>query len=428
MGIWSAGITGNDTAMDLRSEYTCAFSYYETDEALRKIDEYVRNQMCNESDPEEWCNYVYSLADFMWKKGILTEEVKSGALSLIDTGFGLDAWADAGEKALEKRKKALERFREQLLSPMPGKKKIKPNIYTEDIFENGDVVAIRLMTKNKPFASMAALTSDLSDRDFQEMDGKYILIQKIGCQVSWQSAIVPEIKDHWAVFLLFDGVYDHVPENVNVDTLRKAEIIRNNRIYSAFCCESSMFCFRKRSFQVVGHKEAYAGFDSAADSVNLFLKVSNDYWDPDSLFLGAMGRTVDIRKYDGSQEALLELAYQANGYGAYDYSLSKEENVRNRAEEEKDIRKNIEQALFRGADFYSIRYGKECGFASILDNRIDNVYINGQFQHLGLGTELVRRLSKKSGKTCFLRIPQRRNRQILTHICEKTGVHPYDKW
>lgn len=25
MGTWSAGITGNDTAMDLRSEYTCAF-------------------------------------------------------------------------------------------------------------------------------------------------------------------------------------------------------------------------------------------------------------------------------------------------------------------------------------------------------------------------------------------------------------------
>lgn len=59
MGTWSASITGNDTAMDLRSEYTCAFYYYGTDEAVKKIDEYVRNNICDESDPEEWCDYVY---------------------------------------------------------------------------------------------------------------------------------------------------------------------------------------------------------------------------------------------------------------------------------------------------------------------------------------------------------------------------------
>jgi hypothetical protein len=63
-----------------------------------KIDEYVRREMFDESDQEEWCNYYYSLADFMWKKGILTDDVREKAIEMIDTEFGLELWAEAGAK------------------------------------------------------------------------------------------------------------------------------------------------------------------------------------------------------------------------------------------------------------------------------------------------------------------------------------------
>ncbi len=76
MGAWSESITGNDTAEDLLYEYPAAFLKYEPEEAVSKIDQYVRENEFDESEPEEWCNYVYSLADYMWKKGILTDEVK----------------------------------------------------------------------------------------------------------------------------------------------------------------------------------------------------------------------------------------------------------------------------------------------------------------------------------------------------------------
>ncbi len=75
MGAWS--VTGNDTAQDLRYEYKVAFYYYDVPEALNKIDKFVREKIADEGDAEEWCSYVYSLADFMWKKGILTEEIKT---------------------------------------------------------------------------------------------------------------------------------------------------------------------------------------------------------------------------------------------------------------------------------------------------------------------------------------------------------------
>lgn len=34
MGAWSASVTGNDTAADLKDEYTCAFFRYPPEEAL----------------------------------------------------------------------------------------------------------------------------------------------------------------------------------------------------------------------------------------------------------------------------------------------------------------------------------------------------------------------------------------------------------
>ena len=52
MGAWSTSVTGNDTAADLKDEYTCAFYRYPQEEALQKIEAYVRG-MFDESDPGE---------------------------------------------------------------------------------------------------------------------------------------------------------------------------------------------------------------------------------------------------------------------------------------------------------------------------------------------------------------------------------------
>ena len=61
MGTWNVSITGNDTAQDLRSEYSAVFFKYDPEEGSRRIDEYVRAEMFDESDEEEWSAYVYSL-------------------------------------------------------------------------------------------------------------------------------------------------------------------------------------------------------------------------------------------------------------------------------------------------------------------------------------------------------------------------------
>ncbi len=289
MGVWGVSITGSDTAQDLQYEYPAAFFKYEPEEATALIDAYIRENMFDESDEEEWCNYVYSLANYMWKKGILTEEIKARAIQMIDSGFGLEVWEEAGKKTLEKRKQVLAEFKEKLLSPMPPRKKIKLDMHLERIFKNGDIVAIQLLTAGKPYTKNDV--RKMSDEEFHSYDGKYVLLQLVDCYPSWSSAIVPEVKDYWAYFKLFDGVYDDVPTDVNVKNLKPAKIQGGRNIQPCFTCECSMFYFKKRNYQVLGNSlEGLKPRDECDRDCHIFFSVNKPWGNPDSDLLAAMGK------------------------------------------------------------------------------------------------------------------------------------------
>lgn len=259
MGSWNVTINGNDTALDLKKDYQAAFLYNDVDTALQKIDNYILSKF-DETDEEEWCNYYYSLADFMWKHGILTDKVRDCAVSMIDSGFGLDIWAEAGNKTLEKRKKVLAEFRNKLLSPQPPKKKIKINLYLSTIFETGDIVAIQLKTSDKLYMDY----SHFSEKFFRECDGKYVVMRKVKDHVSYASKIEPSVKDHWAIFQLYSKVFDNIPtaeELKHIPWANTAETerslfskkyIRTNPFNGLFVCESTMFYFKKRKYAVIG--------------------------------------------------------------------------------------------------------------------------------------------------------------------------------
>ena len=306
MGAWSESITWND-AEDLLYEYPAAFLKYEPEEAVSKIDQYVRENEFDESEPEEWCNYVYSLADYMWKKGILTDKVKERAIQMIDSGFGLDIWAESGDKMLKARKRVLSKFREKLTSPMPPKKKIKLDINQNRIFENGDVIAIQLQTAGKNYTQNDI--KQMSEEEFHAFDGKYILMQLIDCRTSWSSAIVPEIKDYWAYFRLFDGIYDTVPEVINYGELKPAKIL-DNRIVSCFTCESKMIYFKRRNCKLIGNTPILDP-DEKTDAL-IFFGINRN---PDPILVAAMGNEIFCGEYNGTDEQLREICKRANRYG-----------------------------------------------------------------------------------------------------------------
>ena len=246
MGAWNASINGNDTAQDLKSEYQAAFFYNDVETALAKIDAYVRS-MFDESDEEEWSCYYYSLAEFMWKHGILTEDVRARAIDMIDSGFGLEIWELEGTSTLNKRKKVLAEFRGKLLSPQPPKKKIRFNLHMKPIFQTGDLVALQLKTLDKHYPAHSKLGEDI----FKGYDGKYIVLRKVGDEISQYSSIEPQLKDYWAKFQLYNAIFDDCP---SAEQLRNVPFVPT-RDNSTFTSESSLFHLKKRNCRVIGNNQ-----------------------------------------------------------------------------------------------------------------------------------------------------------------------------
>lgn len=298
MGTWDNSVTGNDTAQDLKSEYQAAFFYNDVETALRKIDDYMGGAETAESDPQEWCDYYYSLADFMWSKGILTNTVKDEALRLIDSGFGLELWEDAGQKALEGRKRALQKFRKKITSPQPPKKKISIRMYTKPVFETGDVLTFQLQTADKTYTGRR---QNVSERDFKEADGKYIAIRKIGNHVSCVSVIEPAVRDIWPIFQLYNKVFDKPPHLQDVIHLSSAEFpsgYSRGNPDGLFLCEGSLFYFRKRKHDILGNdqkdiEELCNKYDvdkryTSNQIVSIFFGVNTPYNNADEDFVNAI--------------------------------------------------------------------------------------------------------------------------------------------
>ena len=284
MGAWSVSITGNDTAQDLSYEYQAAFFYYDVETALSKIDAYVRDEGINEFDEEEWCNYYYSLAMFMWKKGILTDSVRAKAIEMIDSGFGLELWADSENKVLEKRKKALANFKEKLLSPQCEKKKIHINLHLSPIFDIGDVVAFQLKTADKTYISH---DSRFNKDFFNDADDKYVVVRKLEDHISYRSSIVPEVADHWVVFQLYSKIFDTLPDISEMTTIGWAN---TGDAQGTFICESSLFYFKKRNYQIIGNNQNK--MDTAIKEYHgnkhIFFGINKPHYNADTLLINAI--------------------------------------------------------------------------------------------------------------------------------------------
>ncbi len=284
MGAWNVSITGNDTAQDLKSEYQAAFYYYDVETALQKIDAYVRKEFCDESDEEEWCNYYYSLADFMWRKGILTDAVRDRAVRMIDGGFGLELWAE-DDKTLKKREKALAEFREKLLSPQGEKKKIQVKLYLSSVFDAGDVVAFQLKTADKPYLSeVCGRKVDFDEAFFKACDGKYVVARKVDDHISYRSHLVPEVANHWIIFQLYGKIFDEIPTMEELTSVGWAHTDDGNGV---FLCESNLYYFKKRDYHVIGHDRSLAMASRQRNS-SIFFSINDPRYNADTLLINAI--------------------------------------------------------------------------------------------------------------------------------------------
>ena len=394
MGTWGYSVTANDTAQDLITEYQAAFFYNDPETAFKKIDSYVRKNMCDETDEEEWCNYFYSLADYMWKKGLLTDEIRDKAVQMIDSGFGMDIWRLSGEKEAAKRTAALEKFKEKLLSPQPPRKKITMSVCTVPVFEVGDIIAMQLQTAGKTYTKIASLDRPMTDEEFHSFDGKFILIRKIKDEISYTSAIEPNVRDISPVFQLFDGVYDEPPAEVKLSELKNAKFILMNDT-PLFSTDGGSGRYRKRKCKVIANDKTGIEEFEKTESAYIFLSVNNEVHNPDSRFLAAMGVEPFIDEIISPDEEMLKS--MASIYSHYwlrehpwlpeteERSTSKEERARHNDEYFLDV---LKREFAAGKRFYAVYYGFIACFCSVHENSIENFAV--RFFHIHEGKHFVK--------------------------------------
>lgn len=286
MGTWSESIYGNDTAQNLKQEYQAVFFRNDVETALNKLDAYVRADF-GETDEEEWASYYYSLADFMWKHGILTERVRNRAVEMIDSDFGIEIWAEEGKAVLNRRRKVLSVLREKLLTPQPPKKKIRLDIHPKPIFETGDLVAVQLKTLDKQYLPHCKMGEEC----FHRCEGKYIVLRKACDSVTPFSCIESELKDYWAIFQVYAKVFDACPK---AEELVGVGVVPTNS-GTTFVSESSLFHFKKRGYRVIGNDQT--GLEDVVDRGMAYVVwgMNNEYGSPELDILEAIFTGMKLR-------------------------------------------------------------------------------------------------------------------------------------
>lgn len=272
MGAWNCTINGNDTAQDLIDEYRAAFYYNDVDVAVKKVFDYAFDYL----DDDEMADFIYSLADFMWKKGILTDEVKNKAIEMIDSNYGMEIWEESGEKILNKRKKVLSDFKNKLLSPQPSKKKITLDMYLNPIFNEGDIITFRLKTVDLDCSKYYKFDSS-SIKNYHD---KYIVLRKVYNHISYTSIIEPNVKNTWAVFQIIPYYFDKQPSIDDITIYLDKKLDCNDMI----CTESSLYYFKKRDYVLLGNVKPKLSKNykhSENDVSDVFFSINKPWYHPE---------------------------------------------------------------------------------------------------------------------------------------------------
>lgn len=128
MGTWGTDLYSDDIACEVRDEYLDALKVGLTGpEAANQV--LLRRGLALENR-QIACGVYFALAETAWKYGRLTEEVRSAALALLESGGDLPIWAQDAPAQRHARRAMLERLEAQLRSPQPLVRavKLKPEV------------------------------------------------------------------------------------------------------------------------------------------------------------------------------------------------------------------------------------------------------------------------------------------------------------
>lgn len=230
MGAWGPAIFSNDITCDVRDSYIerLAVGMSDEDAEQQTIDEY------QDELPEKWI----ALAVTEWKKGRLTENVKTNAIAAIGEELScLDNWKASMQA---KRKRALLAAVDMLHSAMPPRRKVgMPSWAWKCPWSVGDVLRYKILYPGA---------------EFEAFIGKYVLFQVV--KISETPPNKVPCQTHRIA--LYNWISDTPPTEESIKELFKFEFVtfcsRTGNTRQSHCVAFYPWEQRTHDILCIGHE------------------------------------------------------------------------------------------------------------------------------------------------------------------------------
>lgn len=148
MGTWGPGIYSNDTAEDVRDLCYDLFPYLDRAESERILFEEFKDTLSRpDENDDDYASFWYGYAAWLWKYGMLTDTVRDKTLALLENYAGIALWEESASPSdVKKRRAALDKLREKLLSPQPPTKKPRAAIRRPKN-KPGDILIVKTLAE-----------------------------------------------------------------------------------------------------------------------------------------------------------------------------------------------------------------------------------------------------------------------------------------
>ena len=234
MGTWGTAIYSTDIASDVRDTCKEVFAFYEIEEGNNIIFSEYKEIIEQGYIDNEYASFWYALADWQWKHGMLTDDIRNKSLELLEKHAGIDEWIEDGNlKDAEKRKKVLNALKEQLLSPQPQYKKPKASVKRPK-HKPGDIIVFRPsmepgedgwpsvweindLSYPHKFDSPTFVNAPHENIPCCDARGKYMAILCVGSVKELHSQYVENVFDESSLYVWYDYLSEAKP---NVHTLK----------------------------------------------------------------------------------------------------------------------------------------------------------------------------------------------------------------
>lgn len=206
MGAWGTGILQDDLVSDIAEDYKILLSYeVEPLIAFNKVKDYYFSDVSEDEENLFWIAIAY----VNWRYGITSDVITQTTLDMIDNEKYMHIWKEQGDKVFFARKKAIEKFKNDLLYVKHPLRKIpKPvkDLRRKTAFKKGDLITYQLGSTVNP---------DKVKNIFGEsivLYQKWIILRVIEIGMKPVSRIMPDLDYHsFASVALYNGLFRSKP-------------------------------------------------------------------------------------------------------------------------------------------------------------------------------------------------------------------------